>query len=376
MSEKVSVLFVLPVGSTEDAAVQETLRGISSQTYPSSLIEVIRVQYVPAEPGARTSALNAAREGASGAFVVHAEPGVVWDGNKLEQQVRRLKASPSAGACVHRMTARNSDGKTWALDLGGIRAYGPRIGCLLRSPWGPGAAMLQQEVMARVGVYRNAEEVLWEYAIRLVEKGHVLDLLDEDLAVWNTDAPVEEQRPLVPAQIRYGFLKSHLDRTSPEALFSSKCPESTGRLILAGLYQKNDDLEASHTLCQEAGGQADGPEASYWHGIVHRREPDFSNARGWFKKAEGLSALPEISREVVAFLQRVLQVPDYGEAREVALRFLHHLQSHGTWDPFYFVDLCEACMRGGTTQERQLLEKTQEIEFDRMFDWTYRMATE
>lgn len=370
MSEKVSVLFVLPVGSTADAAVQETLRGISSQTYPSALIEVIQVQYVPAEPGAHTSALNAAREEASGAFVVHAEPGVVWDGNKLEQQVRRLKASPSAGACVHRMTARNSDGKTRALDLGGIRAYGPRIGCLLRSPWGPGAAMLQQKVMARVGVYRNTDEVLWEYAIRLVEKGYVLDFLDEDLAVWNTDAPVEEQRPLVPTRIRYGFLKSHLDRTPPEALFSSKC--STGRLILAGLYQKNDDLEASHTLCQEADGQADG--ASYWHGIVHRREPDFSNARGWFKKAEGLSALPEIFRGVVPFLQRVLQVPDYG-AHDMALRFLHHLQSHGTWDPFYFVDLCEACLSGGTAQERQLLEKTQEIEFDRMFDWTCRMAT-
>ena len=144
--------------------------------------------------------------------------------------------------------------------------------------------------------------------------------------------------------------------------------------MLAGLYEKNDDLETCHALCQEAGRKADCPEASYWHGIVHRRELDFSNARGWFQKTTDLSVLSEIHREVCAFLPRALQVPNYGAAREVALRFLQHLQSHGTWDALYFVDLCEACVKGGTEEERRLLEEVQEIEFNTLFDWTYRMA--
>ena len=144
--------------------------------------------------------------------------------------------------------------------------------------------------------------------------------------------------------------------------------------MLAGLYQKNDDLEASHTLCQEVDRESGLPEASYWHGIVHRREPDFSNARGWFRKAEGLGALPEIHRAVGTFLQRVLQMPEYGESREVALQFLRHLQSCGTWDALYFLDLCEACVTGGRREAQRLLEEVQEVEFTTLFDWTYRMA--
>lgn len=381
MSEKVSVLFVLPAGSDEGAAVEETQRGVGSQTYPSSLIEVIQVQYVPTAPGAHASALNAAREGTTGAFVVHAEPGVVWDGNKIERQVERLQANRSVAGCVHRMTARDQDGKARALDLAEIRAYGCRIGSLLRSPWGPGAAMLQRDVAAGLGAYRNTEEVLWEYAVRLASRDHALDLLDEDLAVWEVHSEADvgtKRRTLVPVQICHPFLKPYLDRSTPEALFEGRGPVSTAasRLVLAGLYQQNDDLEASHTLCQEVDRECGLPEASYWHGIVHRREPDFSNARGWFRKAEGLGALPEIHRAAGAFLQRVLQMPEYGESREVALQFLRHLQSHGTWDPLYFLDLCEACTTGGSTEAQRLLEEAQEVEFTTLFDWTYRMATE
>ena len=98
MSEKVSVLLVLPAGSSESAEAQETLHGVSAQTYPSELMEVIKVQYMPSEPGANTSALNAAREEATGSYLVHAQPGVVWDGNKIEQQVVSLQANPSADA--------------------------------------------------------------------------------------------------------------------------------------------------------------------------------------------------------------------------------------------------------------------------------------
>lgn len=375
MSEKVSVLFALPSGSADTAAVQEALRGISAQTYPSSLIEVVQVQYASGVPGGQTSALNAARESASGTFVVQTEPGVVWDGNKLERQVSQLQSRPSAGACVHRMIARDAAGKTQAMDLADVRRYGFRIGCLLRSPWGPGAAMLQKEAMAQVGMYRNVGEVLWEYAVRLIDQGHDVALLDEDLAVWNLgeEAPRARTRvPLFPEQVRHPFLKSYLDRMRPEKLFPAS--EAAGKLVMAGLYQNNDDLEVSHRICQEVGAAADCPEASYWHGMVHRREPDFSNARGWFQKAAGLAALPEIHDEVVRFLQRVLQVPEYGAAREKAFRFLQHLQSQGTWDPFYYTELCQAYRQDADAEDRRLLAEIQELEFCALFDWTYRLA--
>ena len=382
MSGKASVYFVLPAGTEGGPAAQETLRGIASQTYPASLIELIQVQYVPGEPGAHTSALNAAREGATGDCVVPVEPGVVWDATKLERQVLRLGEDSSAGACVHRMTARESSGVSHSLDLAEVHSYGARIGCLLSAPWGPGAAMLKRDVASGVGAYRNVDEALWEYAVRMVEKGYPLDLLDEDLAVWNMDAGSqgrvpEPRRPLICKEIRHRFLKPYHDRATAQTLFPEAGigSEPAGRLVLAGLYQKNDDLGSSHTLCQEAGAKTDLLEASYWHGIVHRREPDFPNARHWFRKVEGSPLLAEIERDVIDYLQRVLQVPDYGRARETAFQLLRHLHDRGTWDPVYVVDLCEACVEEGCREKLRLLEEIQETEFDAVFRWTYRMAT-
>ncbi len=312
MSEKVSVLFTLPAGSGEDDRAQETLRGISAQTYPSALIELIEVRYVPVAPGAHTSALNAAWESATGEFVVHAEPGVVWDGTKVERQVRRLQDDPSTGACAHWMTVQASNGRASLLDLEALEAYGLLIGCLLDVPWGPGAAMFRKEAMAELGAYRNVAQVLWEYAVRLAEKGHRVDLIGEDLAVWHVDAvaPLGEERlDLTPNRVRHSFMKSYLDRTMPEALFPGGGRQDLGQLILAGLHQKNDDLEAAHALCVEAGRDANLPEASYWHGMTHRREGDFERARRWFRKAAQLEILPGIGDSAVAPLQRVMQMP-------------------------------------------------------------------
>ena len=68
MSEKVSILLVMPSGSGQSTEAQETLQGISAQTYPTELTEVIKVEYMPFEPGANTSALNAG-SGAGHRFV-------------------------------------------------------------------------------------------------------------------------------------------------------------------------------------------------------------------------------------------------------------------------------------------------------------------
>ena len=295
MSEMVSVLFTLPAGSGKDDRVQETLRGISAQTYPSALTEVIEVEYVPGVPGGHTSALNAAWERATGEFVVHAEPGVVWDGTKVERQVRRLQDDPSSGACAHWMTVRASSGRVSVLDLKALETYGLLIGCLLDVPWGPGAAMFRKEAVAELGAYRNVAQVLWEYAVRLAVKGLLVDLLGEDLAVWHVDVEAASEAgglDLAPSRVRHTFMKSYLDQTTPEALFPGGAPQDPGQLVLAGLHYRNDDLGAVHSCCAEAGRDTNLLEASFWQGMADRREGDFEGARRWFRKAANLEILP------------------------------------------------------------------------------------
>lgn len=67
--------------------------------------------------------------------------------------------------------------------------------------------------------------------------------------------------------------------------------EIVGRVVLdpsikqrptlqAGLWLYVDDLDQSHTISQ---GISDAT-GSFWHGIMHRREGDFSNSHYWFNR--------------------------------------------------------------------------------------------
>src|SRR5437588_4341020 len=48
----------------------------------------------------------------------------------------------------------------------------------------------------------------------------------------------------------------------------------------AGMWLLFDFLDESHAISQEL----HTPEGSYWHGLLHRREPDFSNSAYWFRR--------------------------------------------------------------------------------------------
>ena len=69
-------------------------------------------------------------------------------------------------------------------------------------------------------------------------------------------------------------------------------PEIASRpALISGLWLYVDDLERSHTVSQDI-LDATG---SYWHGIMHRREGDFSNAHYWMHRAETHPLLRENS---------------------------------------------------------------------------------
>lgn len=54
--------------------------------------------------------------------------------------------------------------------------------------------------------------------------------------------------------------------------------------IRAGLLLIHDFLEPSHRYSQSIEGAGPDVNGDYWHGIMHRREPDFGNSRYWFRR--------------------------------------------------------------------------------------------
>jgi hypothetical protein len=136
-------------------------------------------------------------------------------------------------------------------------------------------------------------------------------------------------------------------RTALEGLTATALglPDSVDfRACQAALWLSYNFLAEAHAISQEI----DTPEGSYWHAIVHRREPDADNAKYWFR--------------------RVGQHPIFRELANTASRLGY--PSEPDWDPFAFVDACEAHRDKGDRME-QILVSVQEMEWHLLFGFCW-----
>jgi hypothetical protein len=102
--------------------------------------------------------------------------------------------------------------------------------------------------------------------------------------------------------------------------------------IVAGALWLHGFLEESHVISQSIGSA----EGSYWHALMHRSEPDFSNSKYWYRRV-GKHAIFSELREAVGKI-------DVRGAE--AARAMKSLLAGPDWDPFQFVDLVEQAARG------------------------------
>lgn len=122
---------------------------------------------------------------------------------------------------------------------------------------------------------------------------------------------------------------------------------------LAGLCVYFSWFDQGHAIAQEIASA----EGSFWHGILHRQEPDAGNAAYWFRQTGGHPVFPDLASAAGAIAERYVQAKFSVAAR---------------WDPFAFIDFCERA-RGlpGTPAERAALEIQRE-EWQLLFDYCER----
>jgi len=110
----------------------------------------------------------------------------------------------------------------------------------------------------------------------------------------------------------------------------------------AGLWLYHDYLDESHAISQDL----PTAEGSFWHAILHRREPDAANSKYWWRQVGAHPVLDQL-RE---------QCPALGYTYTT---------------PAAFVDCCER-VRGSGTADEEVAKRVQLLEWQLLFDHCYR----
>src|SRR5689334_9614306 len=136
---------------------------------------------------------------------------------------------------------------------------------------------------------------------------------DTVASILALDGNGERLMPLARGTCSSEEARYRLKQAEASDLFAgSRAPQAA----LSGLYLYFSCLDESHQISQSI-ENADG---AFWHGIMHRQEPDAGNAAYWFRQV-GTHAIFPALREAAA---------QYG------------VDFGPRWDPFAFIKLCDS----------------------------------
>ncbi len=157
---------------------------------------------------------------------------------------------------------------------------------------------------------------------------------------------LDEPLPTEPTSYE---LVIRLRETDDAAIFGAlpPPPDAPMALVRAGLFYYHNALDDSHKEAQKL----EGDTAAYWHGMVHRREGDFDNARYWMRRAGEQPVFQEMQ----------------GRSSDGA----PNMSRQTNWDPFLFINLCEQ-FKYGEHEYKKEIGHLQRVEFAVMFDYVWR----
>ena len=172
--------------------------------------------------------------------------------------------------------------------------------------------------------------------------------------------------PLVPEKEWDSELTKQIQTTPTSDLFDGRALKdpSLANAVKSGLLLWNDALDDSHNISQGVGSKT----GSYWHGIMHRREPDYSNSKYWFARVGNHPVFPTLR-------VRILNTLEAGSNQPAQLaRYAEAIKQNDNWDAPQFIDWCQDAAGHSDDEVVEFLQTVQVEEIKLLLEYSCRNA--
>ena len=198
-----------------------------------------------------------------------------------------------------------------------------------------------------------------------VSKAGLLDIVVQNSprCVAISRVPSPERFPL--AGPGWAVIRRDSLTTAIESAVSSLTPDHRNkRCVESGLLLLWDFLDESHEISQTMEGMGSPRTADYWHGIMHRREPDAGNASYWFRRVGPHPAFDHLGTQLIAWMRELKATSEMLQLAELRL-----LKSKSL-DPFALIELSTAALRNPGSVADQTLRMVQYLEILNLLAWS------
>jgi hypothetical protein len=150
------------------------------------------------------------------------------------------------------------------------------------------------------------------------------------------------------------------------ALESRQLGALVDRCVESGLLLLWDFLDESHQLSQTMEGVGSPRTADYWHGIMHRREPDAGNASYWFRRVGRHPAFESLGQNLIGWMSEL------GATSAQRNLVRTRIVTAGTFDPFAMIQMTEKAMLSPDSDEDVTCRMVQFLEILNLLAWSLK----
>jgi hypothetical protein len=158
--------------------------------------------------------------------------------------------------------------------------------------------------------------------------------------------PADNPIPLSASEFHAQELPPDLLAADPMQLFPNA---RDAKAALSGLLLLAGHWDLCHTTAQDIAS----PEGSYWHAIVHRIEPDSSNAGYWFRRVGAHPIFAALHEKAAVLL----------EGSNVDWRL------KPSWDPHLFITWCNEARAEPGSAKYLCAQQIQQAECQLLLSW-------